>query len=745
MSRRLFIAGVEVPILNDVSIPITYTIEDLQHPDQTSFSYSETIELPSVQQTDDIFEHIYNPSIDLQSFNPNLKTDVYLLVNNSQTFSGYLKLKKTFRDRKTGVIKYTCEFIGEKADLFIEVGDKLIIGNPNPLDDLDFSEYDHVLSIANVTDSWIDDNVVNGTAGTSMNPGEGYRYGLADYGYLGSGMNGGSNTDYRVNHLRPLLFAREILHKIFIDAGKTWTSTFLDSAFFKKILVSCGEAPQVIYSQQEQRQMLAGIIRPNLASQAASYSLTYNGSLWDANPNVGPIVFSDDSTPPFNDVGNQYNLTNGELTVNTTGTYVLSSVVNIYNNIAYVPGSNGAKQYNIYDYDFRLIIEKWSGVAWIPFVSGTPDTGTGATSPYYKQHTISYTGVFSAGHKFRISVYSDLDNVDLQNSLGNHISDGTATHEVYVDQDSTLSFKLSSTDVDEGDSVEVNQALPKFYKQKDFIKSLFTAFNLYIYEDKNNFGNYFIEPEKTFFNGTPVDWTGKVDTDESEESIIMGELDAKRYTLSFKSDSDFYNKDYEDNYKKGYGEKEYVMENQFLVNNKKIEVDFAATPLVGHYENRLIMPKIFKKEASTIEKISSTPRLWFWGGMINLPLGSWVLKGSTNQTNYSYPYVGTLDDPYTPTFDLHFGLPRQVYLEQIPPYSMPTSNLGTEYWKPLMDRISDKSGRIVRMKVVLDSLDIKDFDFRKPVIIDSVLYRVHKISGFDATSEKSTWVEFVKF
>ena len=66
------------------------------------------------------------------------------------------------------------------------------------------------------------------------------------------------------------------------------------------------------------------------------------------------------------------------------------------------------------------------------------------------------------------------------------------------------------------------------------------------------------------------------------------------------------------------------------------------------------------------------------------------------------------------------------------------------YWKPFIDRISDKNSKILKAYINLDEIDIKLFDFREPVLIDGVMYTVNLIDSFELTDPKSQLVEFLK-
>ena len=723
--RTLIVDTVEVPLLEDATMPITYSIEDIRNPDKTNASFAETVELPASQELETFFENIENPAIDLQLFNPNLKTDVIYRINNTDVFTGYLKLIKAMRNRETNNTKYIADFIGQKMDLFFNMGDKFFVDNADPADDLDFSAYDHTLNLTNVVNSW------------SASNGAGYKYKLLDYGYSGSGTNGGSDINFKINHLRPLLYVRQILNEIFIGAGKTWTSVFLDSNFFKTLMVSCNDEIKIDSNTEQNRTCFVGTnIIVGASGVINTYPLTWNAgsSWWDGVATSDVLIFNDDSTYPFNNLGGVYNTSSNEFTISATGNYMFTFNFDVYTALIYSPTS--------FDYTISVYLQKFIGGIWTSIQTLSAESVTGGTVfPIAAVHS-TYSFVGAVGDKYRIIYDTGLTSVLLPNT-------GTVDYDVFYSRASLLedsiNLSLTSLVVQEGDTVEVTQCLPKNLKQKDFFKSIIQMFNLQVMEDKNNTNNYIIEPYITFFNGTVRDWTSKLDITKGEEIILMGELDAKKYVRDMKSDSDYFNRLYQDNWKRNFGYSETVIENQFLLNENKIEIAFSSTPLVSKlctYGDYLIIPHIYKKQANTIELQSSNTRILIDGGMIN---GRWNLVDSTG-SNYqtTYPYAGTLDNPYTPTFDLNFGLPNEIYINTSLVIAYPLVNLTSVYWKPFIDRISDKNSKILKAYINLDEIDIKLFDFREPVLIDGVMYTVNLIDSFELTDPKSQLVEFLK-
>ena len=756
-NATLYIQNTEVPLLNDVSIPIVYSIEDIISPDKTSTNFALTIELPGTKELDLIFESIFDPAADLQYFNPNLKTDVQLNVANVDVFVGSIKLVKAVNNLETGSTKYICDFIGSKADLFHEIGEKYLTGNTDPLDDLDFSEYDHDLTVTNVTNSWATSNVVSGTP-TALVAGAGYRYGLIDYGMDGSGVNAtAAGYDFNIKHLRPLLAVREYLEKIFEAAGKTWTSSFLDGIFFKKLFIPPSEPLTKPQTTIDDGSCYVGTTGVNYGE-----ALTYSGAggIWNGSSgDINVLELDDDTTGDLDDPNGIWDTTLFQFTAPQDGIYHFTLNMTVGIGISRL-GGTGLFQWCSYDYSIAIQIQKfisgvWSTVAATPFNAGSQPLNTPPNS-YNTSMPLNADVICSTGDLVRCIVDTRVTNALLQDVAFNPIVDGTVSYGPGISATSsnvnTLGITIDS-ELIEGEEVEVNRTLPLKIKQKDFVKSIFQMFNLYVYEDKNTPNNYLIEPRDSFFSTTKVDWTDKLSISTPVENLIMGELDAKRYIRRFSEDGDYFNKLYQDSWGEVYGTKEDTVENQFLTGENVIECIFSPTPMVGQYNSvneYMIIPHIYSFENSVAEPMVSNIRILLYNGLLNglytqgtSPCWNLVSTAGDNlQTQI--PYTGTLDTFDSPTFDLNFGVPEEIFIETSPPYVWASTNLSTDYWNNFIELISNKNSRVVRMGMILDEADIKTFDFRKPVIVRGVTYLVNKIDGYDPTDRRITMIEFLK-
>jgi len=132
-----------------------------------------------------------------------------IYVDKIQVFKGVIRILEIIIDK--GMIEYETSIHGELGGLVFSIGDKYLTS-------LDFSAYDHTYNLTNITGTW------------SSALGSGYYYPLIDYGIANI-----DNIPYDM--FRPALYVKEYIDKIFTQAGYTYESTFLNTDFFKKLIV----------------------------------------------------------------------------------------------------------------------------------------------------------------------------------------------------------------------------------------------------------------------------------------------------------------------------------------------------------------------------------------------------------------------------------------------------------------------------------------------------------------------------
>jgi hypothetical protein len=354
--------------------------------------------------------------------------------------------------------------------------------------------------------------------------------------------------------------------------------------------------------------------------------------------------------------------------------------------------------------------------------------------------TKSYLGYASGG----VPIYYDASN--------NVVSTGTATWSLkLLSGTSKSSFYALATkrDLFDGNTIEVNNALPKKIKQKDFVKSIMQMYNLYIDYDRNNPKQLIIESYPDYFNDGVINWENKVDYDKDIVISPVSLVDAKKYTYTYKDDKDYYNTKYKETYSENFGTEIVDIQNDFQKAEKKNEIIFSPTPNVANYGLGIAMPKIFKEDPTiSIKPIAPNIRILYAGGT-KQTFNPYTYK-EFNQTDLitnDYGYCGHVDDPQTPTIDINFGTPLEVYYNFIGS-SFTNNNLYNRFHKPFVFNNTSRDSKVVTAWLYLTPTDIYNFSFRKKyfiVINDSgAYYIVNKIINYNPMVQTSTQCELIK-
>jgi hypothetical protein len=776
------------PIAKNIPININYNLADVREPDKRKASFSKTINLLGTNAVNKLFENIFSVNVATQYFNKNLKTPCKYIVDGIQNFAGDLQLIK-INIKPDNSIDYECSIIGEGGSLFVDIGDKLITGNPlkfetsgllivgrkytintfvagdnftsvasvvsgtinttgcvfiatgttptvwtnesilTSSDDLDFSAYDHAYTRANQ----IALNVAN----------EGTGLGVV-YPFIDNAQNGSSDTVFNVESFLPCFHNREYIDKIITNTGRTWTSSILDDAEFLNHITY----PNLINLQLTQAQLDLKQFYVGLTANTAIPTGTNTD-----------VTYTNDSTNGFFDLGGQLAPVNNFVTLNANGNYNVAAVnyVKITAThtdpaVAYFKGNsqlvttivksgNGGVGY------FNLVPAVITSV-----VSASVPPGTGAYPigvPIYGNNGAA-TGsqFFAAGDILlvKVNVFYPT-SLAFYNAAGAPITPtGTFTYNVeLVGGAAKTSFYAlcSQKTIIAGDTMTCNSALPTKIKQKDYLKSIIQALNLFIDVDPNNPNNLIIESFNEFYNGDIIDYENKTDLSK-DQSINPNILEGKKYIYTYKADTDKWNEQYKNEFNEVFGTHEEDVENDFIKSDKKNEIIFSPTPNVANYGLGIAMPRIYKEENLVKKQFASNIRWLICGGIKQTVTPyTWQQTGQTNLVTNDYLYAGHTDDPLDPNVDLNFGLPKKVYYDYPNAY-FTTNNLYNRYHAKYLNNLINRDAKFVTKYLWLSPKDIYNFNFRNRLFIDGAYYIVNKIENYNPLELTSTKVELIK-
>jgi hypothetical protein len=674
MAIELYIENRAVDINESFSTLLTMSIDDISDFGSKNTTYSKTIVLPGTKNNNKLFGNIfevtaansYDPTstnIGL-NFNAAISASAYIFADNMQVFKGVFRILEIVIDN--GFIEYECAVFGELGGFISKLGNK-------KLEDLDFSAYNHAWTTANMISSW------------SATFGSGYYYPLIDYGNTST-----AKHDWEFSTLRPALFVKQYIDKIFAAADYTYTCTHFDSTAFKRLIVPVNT--KVLYKTSN-----VGID----ASITSTKTPIGGGTL------VSRLFFDLVTVSNFT-----ASLSNSLFTFNGSTTTQFSPNITLIGEVRDTTANT------------TISIRK-NGSAFYSLI--IPASGVGGTIPV----RFFYTTAFNVTTSDTIDIYCSAPS-------------GTAP---VLSLDYAVMTLTSATaqiaSANYGDTLTMNATIPKGILQRDFISSIVKMYNLYIFEDYENEYNLKIQPFVDFYNGAnTVDWSLKVDRSQVMKLKPMSELNARYFEFNYKDDSDFYNQEYKKRYNQTYGSYVYDSEYEFANDSKKVDIIFSGTPVVGYSGEDKLYPTIFKKSGTTEEQIDSNIRILQARRIVGVT--SWAIKiGTTTLASTTeYGYAGHFDHPTIPTSDINFGVSKELYFT-ISGGTL-TNNLFNIYWSSYMAEITDKDSRLLTCTMKLNYKDIYQLDFSKLIWVDGALYRINKIEDFNATNEDICKVSLLK-
>ena len=742
MRTRILLNGYDVDLIDEISMPLNFAIADIRNPEKRNTSFSKTLTIPGTSVNNDLFGMLFDISVDVNSsgsvnsnmpINPNKKADVIIMFDDNIIFTGYFQLvaiKKSEADYK---IEYQCNVFGKLKDLFINIGELL-------LSDIDLSEYNHTLNYPHVVDS-LSLKIQKNASDFPFTLGDGYVYPMIDFGR-------NNDVNYNITDFLPSVYVKTIVDKIINAAGFQYTSTFFDSVEFSKLIIPFGGG-----------QLTLGETAINERTFKATNTSNQIATI-DGNGGIATVIdFQDDSTGTNHDAGNNYSIVTNQFTVPYSAQYKVN--FNVSASIKHYPSGATASvsatpkklgSINIYNLGSTGIITvigshdvyaSSSGLAADSMNIITAATITsGTTSSTFTGQLSTGNVTIYGGDKIYAVFYSQFYMTNLYGAASVYAGGAGYTDLNFVTGCSFEAF-LQNPVISEGDIVNMNQVLPTKIKQKDFLSSIFKMFNIYIEQSKQTQNLLIIEPRNDFYPDTTInDWSYKLDLSKDIEIMPMGELDARTYLYQFKKDEDYFNKFYQDRWTENYARLRYDIDNDFINAEKITETIFSATPLADRNGTDRVIPRIYQVDSTgTISAKTGNIRIIYYGGIKEtlFPYNIIQVSGTTVATHYGY--CGHLDDVENPTYDLNFGVPKEVFYTAS---KYTDNNLFNRFWRVFIDEITGINSKIVSAYFHLNSSDIETLTFQDTFYFEGENFRLNKIIDYDAAQNVPTKCEFIR-
>lgn len=531
-------------------------------------------------------------------------------------------------------------------------------------------------------------NVANIAASWDAAPGSGVYWPLIDYGNYST-----NKHDWSYKTFRPALYVKEYIDKMFSAANFTYDCDLFQTDRFKRLIIP-----------HNQKELVAKTSRANYAYKYSSQSVI-----------PGPTVGLWDGF-----VGGGFSYASGVFTY-TAGVPLTTTV----------SWRIGGYRYSSTPGTFRISVRK-NGVT----VASSDIPTFGFTVNYSYFGSVALT--FATGDTIDV-IWTELTGTGMVVSF-------------YDNGPATLTISTSAAvvlPVNYNENITVNDSIPKNIRQVDFLVSIVKLFNLYIYESQFDERKILMKPFIDFYSAdgsNAVDWTYKLNRDQPVRIRPMSELSSKIYNFNYRDDTDFYNDLYKKRYNQGYGSYIYDSQFEFASQSNKLELIFAGTPLVGYDGEDKVYSTIFKRTGNTPpyteENIDSVVRILQTKKVMSST--SWqIMEGFAPRGTYTfYGYAGHLNDPDAPSDDLNFGVLQELF------FTLVSGNLTKTqfnvFWSSYMAEITDKDSRMLIGKFYLTAKDIFELDFSTYIVVDGVLFRLNKITDYNATQPDHCTVELLR-
>jgi hypothetical protein len=681
-------SNVEVPYVLDTmggtDVAITYSISDIEDVTKRRGSFSKTITLPNTPTNEKCFGFAYNIQSFVGGFTPNKKIRAAMWEDGVQVFSGVLQLLSMAKTR--GKVTYEVGLFTDDVGLYQAIEGNLLVNTAG------VTGMNHTPTSGHVSGTW----TASGAASS------GYVYGVIDaVGFTDVYSQGGGVLLAGWWQLGPSIYVKKMIDLIFSQAGYRYSSNFFNSATFGKLVIPYA----------------AGTMPVNLSGSNIFAQST--GTVTALSGTNTVLRFPKDTPAPFYD--------NGGYWVASSSTFVAPTELP-----------------TLWNVNLSLKIGNVSGYPILAAIFDVYDTITSSVITTLG----GTTGVRSAPNTTIALNFNNLTipaGSAVQLRTRPVIIGGNGPSAFAMLSGSTMQWTCLQNATSIG-TLDMRTALPADVKQGDLLQDLQKMFNLHIMADAQDPKLLYIEPWVDFYASGSVDWSQKAD-ENAEQILTNGDPNASTNLIfKYKDMGDYLSKTYKQSYplaREGYGGKLFPTQNFYGKGDKVVETScgtlipasFASDKVVGRtwdLEGTIASGTI--KPLQTGYRIAQynlvanqTPWLYWYG--INNADGSALIVSQNN-----LPFVSHIDNPYAPTFDLAFEIPRLVYYNAVnasgSTINYTNNNLFNKYWKNYVNETVSKEALQLELTMMLSSVDIYQLDFRKPIYYGGIRWRLLEIRDY---------------
>jgi hypothetical protein len=759
MGTELYINGFLVDLDQNPVFPLTFSVIELTDLSKRSGAKSKTITLPGTSRNCALLNSIFvldnaqaisaNQS-NYIDFDPTIKATAFVYQNGLLQFNGICQLLSCIYSNNSW--SFEVALISDMRDYIAEM-------SKIKLNELDFTEYTHDLTLDNVRATWDQKNIINGVSTTVGSGGgnwldnAGYYYGLIEYGY-----DRVDQVTWALNQIPLQIFCYQILKKLFAKVGLTWDSHFLETNLFRRCALAYqgGDIPNISPAQADYESAYnseisnpSGFIivgnrlgNVNIYDNMGSPEYVYNFGVANFSDNIDGDVIQDNLGQIVAGSPLKFKcLSNGLYSLNYYGRHVIDLTIDVGTaNLTQITGS----------YKLNLEIYKNGAIYSNETIYQGPITSTSLTQSftvdfsYNRPVNALINDEFTTVVKLTMSFTGfDLDTFFFGEQYSYNVTVSTI--------DTRIDYAKQIQELVPGAAVYVSTLLPDM-TGSDFFNGLCKMFNLLVSPSKTDPTILNIEPLIEYYKSPneALQWTAKID--ESKDIEVMPSINfaSKSYSFRFADSDDYYNQLYFDNFGEQYGSFLLDAQNEYGKDSTVYQLPFAQKVLANIPINDTTFTNLI------------TPQCWVIGSDGNVSpkqgkpfivqvgkLQAVSMSDNFKMINESgvtinlifYPYVGHLDDLDNPDFDLNFGVPKVLYWAGA---QFAQNNL-YPYHEQFIKEIISRFGKLLKCYINLNSTDIFTLDFRSLINLGGVVYRLQKISDYNTSNDESTKVELLKY
>jgi len=693
-------------VVDGTNVPLNFGVADIRDVSKRSGAFSKTIKLVGNDNNNQLLNHYYDVNVEAGTFDVNALTTCSILQNEIPVIEdATLQLisidKEQHSDGHDEKVTYSVLVKDAQADFFTKL-------NNSELTDLDFTDLNHTYSASNVVTSFT--HTVT----------DGYVYPITLT----------PNSYYPLTEMRPAIYAKYYFDRIHAQAGfsYTWADATTDN-FNKAVIPYNGEQPEVDHETYNVAFRKSSFI-PTLGSDITSFTETLDDeNIFNPTTGVYDVPFyvgggqAVDFTATFNidielvngtgldadlvDLNNtgvtqsiQYEAVfrveaNGSLSPPTTTTGIITAEWETTDN----PLANGTTSIGSATVTVSLPMSNLLPTDTLTFVLDIQET---PSSPF-----LEWQGTAS-GLPVAITPQLNVASMNVKGTVSSNV----------------LSF---------GQTIQMNDFVPKKVKQKDFIKSICLRWNLYVEQDKDNPNKLVYKTRDKFYDeGAEKDWTYMLSKERPQQLMFLPEVTSKKIILRDKVDDDAYNQTYLEATNEVYGQVEFTYDNEYVRDTDIKETIFSPTPITTTPFNAIVPAYVGSAPEMNI-------RILLHNGTDSCDSFSIYDYGTTGQTGLtSYPIVSHFDNNLNPTFDLNFAICDYYFYDD---YTLTNNTMFNLFWRRTINQIN--TGKMLIGYFDLREDDIATLELSDKIRIDNSWWHINRVMDYNANEPQLTKVELM--